>query len=291
VTGAAGYLGRYVVRSFKREGYWIRVLVRNPKGLEERGVFLEPSIKKYVDEIICGDIAQPLTLTNICKDIDIVISPTEIMHSRNRYLFIKQYYNGNKYLFKEAIRSSVKKVIIISFFYAERYNLKYIKQSEHLTSKIRKKLKYAIIRPTAFFSDMTIFLKMAQRGYIYLVGEGEKRINPIHGEDLAKICLSVAKNDNIEEVNIGGPEIYTYKELAKMAFKIIKHKENIIYISPKLANFIIKFIKVIYPSLANRMEFFNTVLQTDVIAPKYGTHLIKDYYQEIVARSLPGKYY
>ena len=30
VAGANGYLGRFVVREFKRRGYWVRALARNP---------------------------------------------------------------------------------------------------------------------------------------------------------------------------------------------------------------------------------------------------------------------
>ncbi len=37
VAGATGYLGRFVVHEFKRRGYWVRVLARNPKKIEQKG--------------------------------------------------------------------------------------------------------------------------------------------------------------------------------------------------------------------------------------------------------------
>ena len=35
VAGATGYLGKYVVREFKQQGFWVRALVRNKKKLKE----------------------------------------------------------------------------------------------------------------------------------------------------------------------------------------------------------------------------------------------------------------
>ncbi|MBW2364782.1 MAG: NmrA family NAD(P)-binding protein, partial [Deltaproteobacteria bacterium] len=35
VAGATGYLGRFVVQEFKKRGYWVRALARNPHKLEK----------------------------------------------------------------------------------------------------------------------------------------------------------------------------------------------------------------------------------------------------------------
>lgn len=44
VAGATGYLGRYLVRGLKEQGYRTHALARNPKKLED--------IKEYIDEVI-----------------------------------------------------------------------------------------------------------------------------------------------------------------------------------------------------------------------------------------------
>ena len=48
---------------------------------------------------------------------------------------------------------------------------------------------YCIVRPNGFFSDMSEFFNMAKKGRVYLFGNGELRTNPIHGEDLAIVCV------------------------------------------------------------------------------------------------------
>ena len=39
---------------------------------------------------------------------------------------------------------------------------------------------------------MLEYLQMAKKGRAYVFGSGENKINPIHGEDLAEICVKAA---------------------------------------------------------------------------------------------------
>ena len=57
-----------------------------------------------------------------------------------------------------------------------------------------------------------IFLKMAKKGRITLFGNGENKINPIHGADLAIVCVSALKIHD-KEINVGGPDIFTFHEI------------------------------------------------------------------------------
>jgi uncharacterized protein YbjT (DUF2867 family) len=51
VAGAPGYLGRYVVKEFKKQGYWIRALARSADRLDD--------LKDYVDEAFIGAVTDP----------------------------------------------------------------------------------------------------------------------------------------------------------------------------------------------------------------------------------------
>ena len=89
-------------------------------------------------------------------------------------------------------------------------------------------LKLFIIRPNGFFSDMTEFLKMAKKGTVNLFGDGNFRMNPIHGADLAKVCVN-ALESNDQAIEIGGPEVFTHNEIAELAFKVLNKKPKIKY--------------------------------------------------------------
>jgi uncharacterized protein YbjT (DUF2867 family) len=66
------------------------------------------------------------------------------------------------------------------------------------------------------FSDMGDVLSMAQSGYISLFAPGTRRINPIHGADLAS-AIADAAEAGTDWLDVGGPDIFTPIELARLA--------------------------------------------------------------------------
>ena len=73
--------------------------------------------------------------------------------------------------------------------------------------------------PEWFFSDMAEFYNMAKNGTVYLSGDGEQKTNPIHGEDLAAICIRAIDGTALE-ITAGGPETLTYNQIATIAFEV-----------------------------------------------------------------------
>jgi uncharacterized protein YbjT (DUF2867 family) len=70
IAGATGYLGRFVVQEFKRRGYWIRALARNPERLAEPGPFLSPAVQDQIDDLFVGEVTKPETLAGLCDGIE-----------------------------------------------------------------------------------------------------------------------------------------------------------------------------------------------------------------------------
>ena len=79
-------------------------------------------------------------------------------------------------------------------------------------------IDYAVLRPTGYFSDMGEFFEMARRGRVWLIGSGDNRVNPIHGADLAVACVDAVEGD-ASEIDVGGPQTFTWKEVAALAFE------------------------------------------------------------------------
>ena len=74
VAGTTGYLGRYVVQEFKRQGHWLRALVRKPERLASPGPFLAPAVRDQIDDLFVGQVTQPETSVGICDGIHVVFS-------------------------------------------------------------------------------------------------------------------------------------------------------------------------------------------------------------------------
>ncbi len=279
VAGATGYLGRFVVQEFKKRGYWVRALARNPKKLEKTGRFLEPAVKDQTDEVFVGEVTKPETLRGLCDGIDILFSSIGITRQRDKVSFMEVDYQGNKSLLELAIKSSVKKFIFVSVFKADKIENLATAREMFVEDLKNSGLDYAVIRPTGYFSDMSENLKMAKSGRVYLIGDGHHKINPIHGADLAKVCVDAVESRQ-REIPVGGPETYSHEEIAELAFSILGKNQKITKIPMWMVNPAVKMIRPFSKHYYTMATFFTAVMQNDFNAPKAGTHSLKEYYEE-----------
>ena len=127
---------------------------------------------------------------------------------------------------------------------------------------------------------MLEYLQMAKKGKAYVFGSGENRINPIHGEDVAEVCVN-AVNSSEKEINVGGPDILSHNEIAAMAFESIGKTVKIFRVPLWMRNLLVAALKT-FTSVKTYgpLEFFMTVLAMDMVAPAYGKHHLKNYYRE-----------
>lgn len=287
VAGATGYLGRFVAQEFKKQGYWVRALARNPDKLKEEGRCFEPSLDNVVDEVFTGEVTKPETLRGLCDDIDIVFSSIGITRQKDHVTFNDVDYQGNRNLLDLAKSASVDQFIFVSVFQAALFkHTEIVKAREKFADELAKSgLAYAIIRPTGYFSDMTEMLKMAQAGRIYLFGAGQNRMNPIHGADLAKVCVdAVEKNEH--EIPVGGPKVYTYEEIARMAFAILNKRSKITRIPIKIVSLLLKIIFLFNKHTYSLLTFMTTSMKMDLVAPATGNHELEHYFQQYAANKI-----
>lgn len=275
VAGATGYLGQYVVKEFKKQGYWVRALTRDAERLN--------FLSDYIDEVFVGKVTDPTSLNGICQDIDVVFSSIGITRQKDNLTYMDVDYQGNMNLLETAQKSGVSKFIYISVFNAETMgNLKSIQAKLAFTEALKHSgLNYAIINPNGFFSDMVDFLKMAEQGRGYVFGSGKYQINPIHGEDLAEVCV-IAVDRETQEIDVGGPDIFTHNKILEIAFETTGKQVKISRIPIWLRNIILMVLRLLTSvKTYGPLEFFMTVLAMDMVAPPYGSHHLKDFFVEV----------
>jgi len=274
VAGATGYLGRCAVKEFKKQGYWVRALTRSEDRLK--------NLNDYVDEAFVGAVTDPASLAGVCEGIDIVFSSIGITKQKDNLTYMDVDYQGNMSLLEEAKKEGVSKFIYISVLNADKMShLKGIQAKLKFTAALKESgLNYLVVYPNGFFSDMLEYLKMAQQGRGYVFGSGENRINPIHGEDLAEVCVNATDGDE-QEIDVGGPDIFTHNEILALAFESVGKPVKITRIPILLRNVMLATLRV-FTSVKTYgpLEFFMTVLAMDLVAPTYGKHHLKDFFLE-----------
>ena len=275
LAGVTGYLGSYIAKELQERAFTIRAIARNTERLKEKSI--------ETNEIVKAELTQPGSIKGCCNNIDVVISTVGITRQKDGLTYMDVDYQANMNLLREAQKSGVKKIIYVSVLNGE--NLRHLKicdAKEMFVEQLKKSgMDYCIIRPNGFFSDMTEFYTMAKKGRVYLFGNGELKANPIHGEDLAAVCVDAIENPD-QEIKVGGPETLTHNEIAATAFEVIGIKPKITHIPDWVRAAILKVVRIFTGSkVYGPIEFFLTVMAIDMLAPEYGKYTLKEYFTSL----------
>lgn len=276
VAGASGQTGRYLIPLLKEHGYRVRVLCRNPQSINH--------LRPLIDEIFSGDLQFPVTFA--CENVDMVISCAGASLNMNnlsdRTSFYQVDYRGNANLLTEAQKSQVEKFVYVSVFAGATLQSAYTNAHERFVHLLQKSgLTHAIIRPTGFFYVNAEFLSFAQKNRGMVIGSGDFKTNPIHEADVAEACLKALTKPEAE-VNIGGPEIFTRRQILEMAYRALGKTPKIRSVPAWLMRSSIPAVKLLNKRIAEMIEFGVMVSTRDCIAPLVGTRRLEDYFSEKV---------
>lgn len=274
VVGATGYLGGHLVKAFHAAGYTVHALARSPEKLSQ--------LAPHIDRVHQGEATNPESLIGICSNVDIVISALGITRQRDGLSYMDVDYQANSNILDEAMRAGVQRFAYVHVLNAE--------QMPHIAmaaakSKFARELDAAainstIICPSGFYSDLAEILKMAQKGKVYLFGNGEARISPIDGADLAKVCVSSVQNGETW-VKAGGPQSLSQNEIAALAFETLGTRTRISHIPLWLARLLVGSAKTIgFGSSVGALDFFLATSSLDMTAPPHGEITLAQDYAE-----------
>lgn len=285
IAGATGYLGKFAVQAFKQQGYYVRVLTRSEQRLYEPGPFTAPALSREdADDIFVGEITKPETLAGMLDGIDLVFSCVGISRQRDGLTFEQVDYQCNKNLIDLCEAAEVRRFVYVSMQGAENIMQLAITQAHEKVVQALKNssMEYRIVRPCGYFSDMGVLYDMAKKGRAFLVGAGDNKMNPIHGRDLAQVCVETAEGDELE-VEAGGPDTMTQREAAELAFDVVGKPAKITVIPMWLARGLVKFIALLSTQFGDLAEFIVTAGEIDGVGPARGTTSLRSYFENLHA--------
>lgn len=213
VAGATGAIGAEVVRELQARGSRVRALAREPARLTT-----EP------EEIFVGNLLNPRTLGGSCAGADAVISCAGASLASRIFTYRAETFytvddGGNRNLLHEAEEAGVRRFGYISP-YGGRFlgMMEYIRAHESFAAALRlSSVDHVIVRPTVTFSRLAPMVERAlKRGKLSMIGTGQAQTNPVHEADVAKALVDALEGRE-QEVDIGGPEVLTWEDIAEMA--------------------------------------------------------------------------
>lgn len=231
-------------------------------------------------------MTRPYELRGVCDGVDAVIScagaPLDLKVHGDRRSYSEVDAAGNRHLLAEAGRAGVKRFVYVSVHGGEELvGSEYAGAHEDVVAALRESgLSHSVVRPTGYFAFFGEILRMARLGLGVVMGSGLARTNPVHEADVAEACVRGLTGDSAE-VCIGGPEIFTRREIVELAVAVAGTDARIREIPAQVFRAVAVATRPFNPRVAALMRFGVEVSGVDMVAPALGTRRLRDYFESL----------
>ncbi|WP_416172310.1 complex I NDUFA9 subunit family protein [Actimicrobium sp. CCC2.4] len=245
VLGGTGFVGSHLVAQLVAQGR--HVIVPTRRAIRARHLAVLPTV-----EIVETDIHQEQALARLMGRTDAVINLVGILHSRP--------VNGGAASYgPDFARAHVELPIRI----VAACGVAGVKRSLHMSALgtdrnapsmyLRSKaagedaalshpaVATTVFRPSVVFGEDDAFLNMfaaMQRWFpVIPLGGADARFQPIYVEDVAQAFVNALDNQHTvgKVYELGGPEVFTLRELVQLAGRASGHPRPVIGLPPALA--------------------------------------------------------
>ena len=274
VAGATGYLGRYLCAEYARRGWYVTALVRSRARASDL----------TADQLVEAEATVPATLQGIMEGADLVVSALGITRQADGLSYRDVDYQANLNLLLEAERAGVRRFAYVHVLNADamRHVPLVAAKAEFVQALQASPLPSTVIAPSGYFSDMGDFLSMARSGRVWLFAPGTRRINPIHGADLAAATAD-ATDAGMAWRDVGGPETFTHIELAHLAATAVGRPPRVTLLPDWLRRLTLRLLPMVSPRrIHGPAQFFLTAMGMDMVGQACGTHRLKDHFASLV---------
>tara|TARA_B110000438_G_scaffold93189_1_gene92727 strand:- start:57 stop:995 length:939 start_codon:yes stop_codon:yes gene_type:complete len=275
IFGAGGFLGRHLLRKLTALDYRIKIGTRNPF---QKG-YLKPLGNPGQIELFKTSIYNPDHIRQVIKNCDLVINLVGILHETKKQKFQDVHSNFPQLLSNLCVEAGIRKFIHISALGVKKNNKsKYMESKMQGEKNILETLKSAVIlRPSVCFGYedkfFNRFASLAQFSpMLPLIGGGKTKFAPVFVGDVSEAIVKslTINNTNYKIYELGGPEIYSFKELMELLLLEIKKKRFLIPISFSLAKFYAYFIQMM-PNPLLTVDQVELLKENNIVSGDYST--------------------
>jgi uncharacterized protein YbjT (DUF2867 family) len=275
VAGATGVVGREVVLLLKQRGHFVRTMSKTPQRAE--------SLREIADEVRVLDATSPESVAGTCEGVDMVISALGAPVSpsgKGRRSFAEVDLRANRNLLAETEHADARRFVYVGVFTEAVYaDTAYVKAHARVEAAIRESgLEYGFVRTTGVFGSLAEMLPMALKGPVPVIGDGSAVTNPIDERDVAEAVLAALVAAGSSEVDIGGPETLSRRQIAEAAFTALG-------LPPRLMTmpvWVMTIVRLIYGLFNRRMGEFLAFMQLAVthacVAPTPGKRRLLEHF-------------
>jgi uncharacterized protein YbjT (DUF2867 family) len=231
VTGAFGYIGRYIARHLLQSGQRVMTITSHPGKPNPFG----PAVKAFP-----YNFERPDLLISSLRGAETLYNTYWVRFEHGGITF-DQAVQNTATLFDCARQAGIKKIVHISVTHASSASdLPYYRgkgRQEKLL--VETGLPYNIVRPTLVFGREDILVNniawLIRKFPVFpIFGSGLYRVQPVYVDDLAAIAVASAEGLATDVRDAIGPESYTFKELVALMIARIKPGVKLLHVPPSL---------------------------------------------------------
>lgn len=247
IFGASGFLGRHVVRALARDGYRIRAAVRRP----DLAGHLQPLGQVGQIHAVQANLRHPASVEAAVRDSAVVVNLVGILFEHGRQRFSAVHAGGAELVARAAAAQGARLVHVSAIGADENATARYARTKGLGEAAVFAAMPDSVVfRPSVIFGpDDDFFNKFAAMArlspFLPLIGGGHTRFQPVFGGDVgeavAKAVANETKPGTIYE--LGGPEIYTFKELMQFVLATIDRRRLLLPIPFWVAKLMGQFLQ------------------------------------------------
>ena len=233
VTGAFGYIGRYITRELLRREQHVCTITTHPDKPNPFG----SRVKAFP-----YDFEYPDRLTARLEGAERLFNTYYIRFEHGGATFDQAVAN-TRTLFESARRAGVQKIVHIGVTNSDPDDeLAYYRGKAQQEQALRDvDVDYAILRPTLVFGVEDILVNnmawlIRQFPVFPIFGSGEYRLQPVFVGDLARIAVEAADRVGPEMLDVIGPETYTFESFIREIADALRPATRMIHVPPRLGH-------------------------------------------------------
>ncbi|OIR08030.1 GDP-L-fucose synthase [mine drainage metagenome] len=270
VFGGSGFIGRHVVQHLARQGWRVRVAVRDAEG----AAFLKPLGEVGQVVPVHANVGNDASVATMVQGADLVVNLVGVLVSRGKRSFKALHEEAAARVAKAAAAAGVSRLVHVSALGASATSASaYARSKAAGEEAVRAAFPTAtILRPSVVFGPeddffnrfaalatvspvLPVFVTDGLRPRfcgkipcgIDLFGSGGTKFQPVYVGDVAQAVLAAAERADAlgKTFELGGPTVYSMKRILEMTLAASGRKRLIVpkpMIAAKLLAAVLQFL-------------------------------------------------
>ncbi|MCF2871411.1 complex I NDUFA9 subunit family protein [Octadecabacter sp. G9-8] len=232
IYGGSGFVGRYIARRMAKEGWRVRVAVRNPN----EAMFVKPyGAVGQVEPVFCN-IRDDASVLSVMHGADAVVNCVGVLDSIGKNTFEAVQAEGAERVARIAASSGVEAMVQISAIGADpESDSEYARTKAAGEEGVLKHMPNAmILRPSIVFGQedgfFNRFAGMSRFGPVLPVVGADTKFQPVFVDDVAAAAVMGVTGQASGVFELGGPDVYTFRELMDQMLGVIRRRRLVLNI-------------------------------------------------------------